>query len=106
MPRNTKIHSKTKPKRITSTAAMSTAVQLLCTRKPTSRPMPTVTASPQTWIAVSASERPTSTALRGIGSERSRAIRPPLMSSAMPTDAYMQLNTAPVAMNPGTTKFT
>ena len=45
-------------------------------------------------------------ALRGIGSERRRAISPALMSSAMPAAAYMAVNSTPVVMKPGTTKST
>ena len=67
-------------------AAASAAPQLPCRRNPTRKPIATVTASPQTWMPVSASARPISTALRGIGSERRRAISPASMSSAMPAD--------------------
>ena len=68
--------------------------------------MATVIAKPQTCIAVSASARPMRTELRGMGSERRRAMSPALMSSAMPADAYMALKSTPVVMKPGTTKLT
>jgi hypothetical protein len=57
-------------------------------------------------MAVSASARPESTALRGIGSDRSRSTKPCSRSSATPAAAPMPVNRMPVVMKPGTRKST
>ena len=56
-----------------------------CTRKPTAKPTTMVTKVPHMISAVSAMDRPNSTAARGIGNERNRSYRPLSASSATPT---------------------
>jgi hypothetical protein len=60
----------------------------------------------QPTSAVSASERPSRTADRGTGSERSRSNRPLSMSSATPTAPPIPEKSAPAAASPGMRKST
>jgi hypothetical protein len=75
-------------------------------RNPVSTPTPTVMITPHPTSAVSAIERPISTADRGIGSDRSRSNNPLSTSSATPTAAPVPENIAPAAASPGIRKST
>ena len=75
-------------------------------RNPVSTPTASVMNSPHPTSAVSASERPSSTAERGIGSERIRSSRPLSTSAATPTAPPVPVNSAPAAASPGIRKST
>ena len=62
--------------------------------------------SPHPTRAVSAIDRPMSTADRGIGSERNRSNIPLSTSSATPTAPPVPENIAPAAARPGIRKST
>ena len=75
-------------------------------RNPTRKPIAVVIASDHTSTAVSATARPVSTALRGIGNERIRSTTPASRSSAIAVAAPMPANSTLVVTNPGTRKST
>jgi hypothetical protein len=75
-------------------------------RKPTRKLAAVMTSSPHVVVAVSARARPASTALRGIGRERSRSNRPWARSSVTLRAAPIPCQMSMVARMPGTTKPT
>ena len=89
-----------------SARATSTEGTSAWVRKPTATPRAIVTSMLHEISAVSASERPTITAERGIGSERKRSYTPEAASSATPAGAFIPVHRIVVTRNPGTRKST
>ncbi len=106
MPSEMNTHSNANPYTRHSRKARIACDAVPCSRNPTRNPMPVVITRLQTRIAVSAIARPESTALRGIGSERSRSTKPPSMSSAIAVAAPIPPKSTLVVTKPGTRKST
>jgi hypothetical protein len=101
-----KIHSKVKLNTRIRAKASRPRPMPPWSRKPTRKLAAVMTSSPQVWVAVSATARPVSTALGGMGRERSRSNRPWARSSVMLRAAPMPCQMSMVVRMPGTTKPT
>src|SRR6266540_1567870 len=99
-------HSKAKTYTMMRPTAINPFPTPSSSRKPTRKLTIAMATSPHTCMAVSARARPASTALRGIGSERSRSNRPKPTSSVTPTAAPIPCQISPVVRIPGMTKPT
>ena len=82
------------------------ASALVCTRKPTAKPTPAMSAVTKTLRAEVGDVRPASTAERAMGSERKRSSRPLCTSAARPTAVLVAPNTAVCTKMPGMRKST
>jgi hypothetical protein len=75
-------------------------------RNPTAKPSTAFTNNVHDVRAPSASDRPATTAARGIGRDRNRSCTPEAASSATPAGAFIPVQRMVVSRNPGMRKST
>jgi hypothetical protein len=99
-------HSKAKLNTMMRAKAIAPLTTPPWRRKPTTKPARVMMRRAHTCVATSATARPESTAVRGIGNERRRSYRPCPRSSAILTAALIPDHSSIVVMMPGTAKST
>ena len=103
MPSSAITQDSAKPQARIRPKAASTSATFACGRKPKARPTPTVMTAPQAMRVTSATIRPATTALRAIGMDRNRSIRPCAKSLFRPTAVCVAMNATPCTTRPGRT---
>jgi hypothetical protein len=83
--------------------AASASTTPVCGRKPKATPTATVITAPQPMRVTSATIRPATTALRAIGRDRKRSMRPLAKSLFRPTAVCVAMNATPWTTSPGST---
>lgn len=92
-----------KPQARIRPSAAAVLATLACSRNPNATPTATVITVPQPVRSTSATMRPATIALRAMGSERNRSIRPCWKPVFSPMAVCMAQNVTPWTISPGST---